>query len=291
MRPTTTSLLALSLLIIGIVAVTLILILLGRIKATQHPGYFRWAHRISGYIFIILYLFICVTMFQKLTGNSSALSAKDAIHAYLGIVIFPMLIVKICIVRLFKKYYLRLPIYGIIIMVAVFMTVTLSAGYFMLSTVSSQYIVLSDKGRLVRVNVNIGRKIVQQKCSTCHSLERVFSYVKTEADWRDYVSRMREKDPAILDDTECLQTVGYLVKTLGIDESKMDVQVGMKIILEKCHKCHTLERVFTFKKTQAEWVQTIELMRSFDPYLLNDSEMRQVNYYLSKILAKQKTES
>ena len=230
-------------------------------------------------------------MFQRLTSNFTALSAKDAIHAYLGIAIFPMIIVKICIVRLFKKYYLRLPIYGMIIMIAVYLTVTLSAGYFTLSTARSQYIVLSEKGRLVKVNVNIGRKVVQQKCSTCHSLERVFSYVKTEADWRDYVSRMRAKDPAILNDQETLEAVGYLVKNLGLDDTIMDVQLGMKIILEKCHKCHTLERVFTFKKTPAEWAQTIALMRSFDPYLLNNSEARQVNYYLSKILAKPKPES
>ncbi len=102
---------------------------------------------------------------------------------------------------------------------------------------------------------------------------------------------MREKDPAILSDPEALEAVGYLVKNLGIDDTKMDVQLGMKIILEKCHKCHTLERIFTFKKTQAEWAQTVELMRSFDPHLLNNSEARQVNYYLSKILAKQKPES
>ncbi|MBI2472462.1 MAG: hypothetical protein HYV59_14675 [Planctomycetes bacterium] len=291
MRPLTTSLLAIGLLITGIVAVALILTLLGRIKTTQHPKFFRWAHRIAGYVFIVLYLFICVIMFQKFTSNSAALSAKDAIHAYLGIIVFPMIIVKICIVRLFKKYYLRLPVYGMIIMIAVFMTVTLSAGYFMLSTARSQYITLSEKGRLVRINVNIGRKVVQQKCSTCHSLERVFSYVKTESGWRDYVSRMREKDPAMLSDRETLEAVGYLVKNLGIDDTKMDVQLGMKIILEKCHKCHTLERIFTFKKTQAEWAQTVELMRSFDPNLLNNSEARQVNYYLSKILAKQKPES
>lgn len=291
MRPTTTSLLAISLLIIGIVAVTFVLILLGKIKATQRPGFFRWGHRIAGYIFTVLYLFMCVIMFQKFTGNSAALSAKDAIHAYLGIAIFPMIVAKICIVRLFKKYYLRLPVYGMIVMVAAFMTVALSAGYFMISTARSQYIILTDKGRLVKVNVNAGRKVVQQKCSTCHSLERVFAYVKTDAGWRDYVSRMRAKDPAILDDLEALEAVGYLVKNYGIDDTRMDVQVGIKIILEKCHKCHTIERVFTFKKTQAEWAQTIELMRSFDPHLLNDSESRQVNYYLAKILARPKPES
>ncbi len=267
MRPTTTSLLAISLLIIGIVAVTLILILLGKIKAIQRPGFFRWGHRIAGYIFTVLYLFMCVIMFQKFTGNSAALSAKDAIHAYLGIAIFPMIVAKICIVRLFKKYYLRLPVYGTIVMVSVFMTVALSAGYFMISTARSQYIILTDKGRLVKVNVN------------------------ADAGWRDYVSRMRAKDPAILDDLEALEAVGYLVKNYGIDDTRLDVQVGIKIILEKCHKCHTIERVFTFKKTQAEWAQTIELMRSFDPHLLNDSESRQVNHYLGKILARPKPES
>lgn len=289
MRPITTSIAAFSLLVIGIAAVTFILILIGRNKPAEHQNFFKWSHRISGYIFVVLYLFICAIMLKKLTAGSVAMSAIDVIHAYFGIAIFPLIIAKICIVRLFKKYYYRLPMYGMVIMIAVYMTVTLSAGYYMLYTTKSQYVVLVDKGSPVKININIGRKVVQQKCSVCHSLERVYAYVKTESDWRDYVSRIRAKDPAIMNDTEALQAVGYLIKNLGIDDTKMDVQLGMRIILEKCHKCHTLERVFTFKKTQAEWAQTLELMRSFDPYLLNDSESRQVNYYLGKILAKQQT--
>ena len=287
MSPIETSIAAFSLLGIGIVAVTLIFILLGRNEPAGHQKFLRWAHRITGYIFIILYLFICVVMLRRLTVNSAALSANDALHAYFGIVIFPMIVAKICIVRFYKKYCNRLPIYGMIIMTAVYMTVTLSAGYYVLSMAKSQYVFLLDKGRLVKVNINIGRKVVRQKCSTCHSLERVYAYVKTEADWQNYVMRMRAKDPLIMSDLEALQAVGYLVKNLGIDDTKLDVQLGMRIILEKCHKCHTLERIFTFKKTRAEWAQTLELMRSFDPYLLNDSEVRQVNYYLGKILAKQ----
>ncbi|OHC00290.1 MAG: hypothetical protein A2Z57_01690 [Planctomycetes bacterium RIFCSPHIGHO2_12_39_6] len=295
MRPITTSMLAFSLLVVGIVAVTHILILLGRDTCAQNNTsrikYFKWAHRISGYIFFILYLFICAIMLQKLAKNSIALPAKDAIHAYIGIAIFPLIIVKICIVRFYKKFYKSLPVYGMITMLAVYLTVPMSAGCYVLSSIESQYVVILEKGSPVSINVNTGRKLVQQRCSTCHSLERVFSYVKTEAGWRDYISRMRAKDPVILDDKEALQAVGYLTKTLGIDEAKMDVTVGMKIILEKCHKCHTMERVFTFKKTQAEWAKTIELMRAFDPFLLNDSETRQVNYYLSNILARKNTES
>jgi cytochrome c2 len=225
-------------------------------------------------------------MFKKLE-EFSMLPPKAVIHSYIGITIFPLIIVKICIVRFFKKFYNRLPVYGIILLIAVYLQVPLYAGLYLISAIKSQYVLLSEKGKYVMVNVNVGRQVVQRKCAACHSLERVYAYVKTEAGWRDYISRMRAKDPAIMSDQEALEVLGYLVKNLGIDEMRMDVQVGMRIILEKCHRCHTLERVFTAKKTRAEWAQTIELMRSFDPNLLNDSEARQVNYYLGEVLARQ----
>ena len=285
MSAITNCILATCLLVIGIVAVTHILILLGR-GDTVHQKYFRWAHRIAGYIFLVLYLFICGIMVKKLTRITTSLSAQDAIHAYLGITIFFLIIAKICIVKLYGKFYNRLPVYGMVAMLAVYLTVALNAGHYIIATLRNQYVFVSENGRLVKINVNVGRRVVQQKCSTCHSLERVYAYAKTEAGWRDYVSRMRAKDPVILNDAETLLALGYLIKNLGIDETKMDIQVGMKIVLEKCHKCHTVERVFTSKKTQAEWVKTIELMRSFDPNLLNDSEARQVNYYLDTVLAR-----
>ena len=285
MTPMVNSVLSFVLLGIGIIATTHILILLGK-NNTNQERYFRWVHRISGYLFFSLYLFICVIMFQKLEGFN-ILPPKAAIHAYIGIAIFPLIVIKICIVRFYKKFYRSLPVYGVILVIAVFLQVPLYAGLYFISAIKSQYISLSERGRLVRVNVNMGRKIVQQKCVTCHSLERVYAYVKSESDWREYVSRMRAKDPAVMNDREALEALGYLVKNLGIDETKMDIQVGMRIILEKCHKCHTIERIFTSKKTRGEWAKTVELMRSFDPFLLNDFEARQVNYYLGKVLARQ----
>lgn len=286
LKPVINSLLAFSLFGIGIINAIFILFVIGQITPSRYPKFFQRAHRITGYIFLALYLFIGVVMFKKL-GEFNVLPPKAVIHAYIGILIFPLIIIKICIVRIFKKFYNRLPVYGMILLIAVYLQVPLYAGLYIISAIKSQYVVISEKGKFVMVNVNVGRQVVQRKCAACHSLERVYAYVKTEAGWRDYVSRMRAKDPAIMSDQETLEALGYLVKNLGIDEMKMDVQVGMRIILEKCHKCHTLERVFTAKKTQAEWAQVVEQMRSFDPDLLNDSEARQVNYYLSNVLARQ----
>lgn len=285
MTPMVNSVLSFVLLGIGIVASIHILILLGR-NNTSHEGYFRWMHRISGYLFFFLYLFICIIMFKKLEGYN-ILPPKAVIHAYIGIALFPLIIIKICIARFYKKFYRSLPVYGMILLIAVFLQIPLYAGLHFISAIKSQYISLSERGRLVRVNVNMGRKIVQQKCATCHSLERVYAHVKSEADWREYVSLMRAKDPAVMNDREAVEALGYLVKNLGIDETKMDIQIGMRIILEKCHTCHTIERIFTSKKTRGGWAKTVEQMRSFDPFLLNDFEARQVNYYLGKVLALQ----
>lgn len=291
MNPKITTSLAFGLLIIGIVAVLFIIILPGRNKKTHYPDFFRQGHRIAGYAFFVLYIFICYLMSLKITSDPITWSAKDVIHAYLGLAIFPLLVAKICVARGFKKYYPRLPIYGMIVMVAVYLTVIMNGGYFLLTLARSQYIVLLQQGKPVKVNASEGRKVVQTKCSSCHSLERVYSHFKTAAEWRDYVARMRAKDPLRLSDLEELQALGFLIKNLGIDEQKMDAQVGMKIILNKCHLCHTLERVFQQKRTQSDWLKVIETMRAFDPQLLSDSEARQVHYYLSKMLLKQKIDS
>lgn len=284
----TNSLLAFGLAGLGIINAIFILLLIGRTTPPKHPRFFRWAHRITGYIFFAFYLFVGAIMFKKLE-EMNVMPTKAAIHAYIGVSIFPLIVIKICINRFFRKFYNSLPIYGVFILIAVYFQIPMYAALYIISAIKNQYVAVSENGRLVRVNVNIGRKVVQQKCSTCHSLERVYAYSKTEEGWRDYVSRMRAKDPTILNEREALEALGYLMKNLGIDESKMDIQIGMRIILEKCHRCHTLERVFTAKMTQGEWAQTVEKMRSFDPNLLTDSEARQVNYYLGKVLARQKT--
>jgi len=291
MKPTITTSLAFGLLFLGIIAVLSIVILQGRDKKPKHTKFLRWAHRITGYIFLVLYIFICVVMFRKITHDSVQFFAKDVVHAYTGLIIFPLLVAKICIARSFKKYYPRLPVFGIIVMVAVYLAVTLNGSYYLLSLLQSKYITIKHEGKLVEVNITAGRKVVQRKCTSCHSLERVYSNLKTASGWREYVARMQAKDPQNLSEKEELQALGFLIRNLGIDESKMSLQVGMKIVLNKCNKCHTLERVFKNRRTKSEWGETIELMRSFDPQLLTDSEARQVKYYLRTILLKQEKES
>ncbi len=65
------------------------------------------------------------------------LPPKAVIHAYIGIAIFPLIVIKIGIVRFYKKFYNRLPFYGMILLIAVYLQVPLYAGLYIISAIKS----------------------------------------------------------------------------------------------------------------------------------------------------------
>lgn len=123
----TNSSFAFSLLGLGIINTIFILLLIGRSVSPENARFLRWAHRITGYIFFALYLFIGTIMINKLLGFAF-LPPKATIHSYIGVSIFPLILIKICINRFFKKFYNSLPVYGVMILMAVYFQIPLYAG-------------------------------------------------------------------------------------------------------------------------------------------------------------------
>jgi hypothetical protein len=59
-----------------------------------------------------------------------------------------------------------------------------------------------------------GGELVAEKCTQCHSLDRIQGARKSEADWDATVSRMQGNGLKITD-AEKAAIVGYLAKTYG----------------------------------------------------------------------------
>ncbi len=57
-----------------------------------------------------------------------------------------------------------------------------------------------------------GKAIVEAKCTQCHTLQRVTSATKSEADWTKTVNRMMGKGLK-LDDAEKQAVIAYLAET------------------------------------------------------------------------------
>ena len=70
-------------------------------------------HRILGYLYVVIYLYIMWSMVPRLWSYQIELPARTVVHLTLGILIGALLVIKLVIVRYFKHMEARLaPILG-----------------------------------------------------------------------------------------------------------------------------------------------------------------------------------
>lgn len=71
------------------------------------------------------------------------------------------------------------------------------------------------------------------------------------------------------------------VSISDLDASVMDENIGRHLVISKCGKCHTLERVFRSFKTREGWTETINRMAVIDTPNIRDYDMRQIINFLT----------
>ncbi|MGQ3684358.1 MAG: hypothetical protein ACUBOA_04990 [Candidatus Loosdrechtia sp.] len=123
--------LAFSLFCLAIVNAVVILFVIGKTIPHENAEFLKRTHRSIGYLFFLLYAFIGIIMINKLLGimsTSPVLSPKATIHSYIGFSILPLILIKIGINKYYKKFYSGLPVYGVLILIAVYMQIPLHAA-------------------------------------------------------------------------------------------------------------------------------------------------------------------
>ncbi|OOP56201.1 MAG: hypothetical protein AYP45_10415 [Candidatus Brocadia carolinensis] len=128
--------------------------------------------------------------------------------------------------------------------------------------------------------------LYEEKCSKCHTLERVFAETKTEDEWRICVARMMAKSPLWIADKEGERIVDEIVhgrKDTVVATSQIkkydDVHV---LFVDRCTRCHTLTRILKQNKTREEWQETILRMRENAPELFLDEDIPIITDYLAE---------
>lgn len=196
----------------GLIAVLTMLFLLGGKPDASSRATFQWAHRIFGGIFSVGYIFFAIYMIPKYQGNAPHLSSSVVAHAYLAILLFPLLLIKHYIVRVAKKYFPALPYLGMTILFLAFLVVTVTGvHHIVLWTGVPKMTVQSAVGPRI-VSTAIGRDLLEIKCARCHSLSPLYKAKRGEADWRGTIERMHQYDRALsLTDDHKDHIVGYLM--------------------------------------------------------------------------------
>jgi hypothetical protein len=200
-------------LLCGLVAVFSMLRLLGGKPGETPRKKLLWSHRLLGGIFSVIYLVFALAMIHKYQANSPRLLPNIAVHAFLAMALFPLLLAKHYIVRFAKRYYPALPYIGLTVFVMAFVIA---------STTGINHILLLAKGPKIMVeSINgprqasaaVGRDLLSMKCARCHDLIFIYRSTKNEQGWRNTVERMVRHDPGLdLEADQIDHIIGYLIQ-------------------------------------------------------------------------------
>ncbi|MCI5208679.1 MAG: hypothetical protein D3910_07775 [Candidatus Electrothrix sp. ATG2] len=288
MHPHFSSMLATLLVVIGGVTVLIMLEMTGKVRDSPRRKGWILLHRILGYLFLVLFAAMLVFMVIKAGGFQEELPARAMIHIILALLLVPLIMIKVVIARRHAQLSTKLILLGLAIFGLSFGLTGITAGYYALHRSDYKYAVLSDVDDDI-LNVEIGQKITNRKCSKCHSLERVYQSYKSDIAWTHTITKMAELDYPNITNFDVKQIVGYLVqqqqKRQGEEKDKLRMEIGRSLVSQKCSKCHNLDRIFGAKKSRREWTETINRMTKTngDADFLSDQEAKDIIYFLTRI--------
>jgi phage FluMu protein Com len=249
--------------LIGALVVWIMLEIQGNPKKREKLKTSTRTHKVLGYIFIFMYAIMCIFMIIKVYGYSQEFSSRATIHIVLAIFLTPMILLKLGIVKRFKRLFAYLPVLGSLIFATAFALNGITAGYYFLHQSKIQYTTISEADMRL-LDEHIGRELLLTKCNKCHSLERVQKASKTSEGWIKTVNRMAEKDVPNIRPFDVKQIAFYLIK----EEEDRQISKGPKqarlsgaaLVQSKCTRCHTLDRIYKKKRERDEWIKFIGRM-------------------------------
>jgi len=65
-----------------------------------------------------------------------------------------------------------------------------------------------------------------------------------------------------------------------LDTDVMDESIGRFLIISKCSKCHSMERIFRSFKTEEGWIETVNRMAIIDAPNIRDYDVKQIINFL-----------
>lgn len=185
-------------------------------------------HRLLGYLFVVIYIYLMWNMVPRLWSYQIELPARTVLHLALGILIGALLIIKIVIVRYFKHMEARLaPILGsglficTFLLIALVMPFSLREAYLEKTALGDASMVesrisrirdllpgvgLKDEKLLAKLSTKkgliTGRRILTAKCIQCHDLRTVLARPRTPRAWQQTVARMANRSTILNPITE-----------------------------------------------------------------------------------------
>ena len=273
--------------LIGAINVCLILQASARVRDSKAGARLISAHRIGGYLFIALFCTMGYFMVARMREAGSSAPSTTMIHVTLALVLSPLIFVKALIARYYKAWHSLLMPIGLMIFVLSFVLIGVTAGPALahkkdMQTVSLDAIDMPPTA----IDMKLAAGLMENRCSRCHTLDRVAGSRKDARGWLSTVDRMRAFPDSGISDEDSRIIVSYLVSRMVPKGSSAatTMEVARALVDQRCSRCHSLDRVYKTAKTPEEWGATVARMISFagdSGNAFHPGEAEQIEAYLS----------
>jgi cytochrome c5 len=115
-----------------------------------------------------------------------------------------------------------------------------------------------------------GKKLVEERCTSCHDLKPVVSLKQSQGAWKELVVKMVGFG-AQLDDKEVDVATEYLTKHFGPERSaaaakpdSLEEKTAKRLIEGICSSCHDAGLIRSTQATKKEWFDIVMRMNGLD---------------------------
>lgn len=285
MLPTTGSLLLGSAFVaVAAINVWLILESMSRGSTAQRSQRLIAAHRIGGYLFIAIFCLMIYYMAGRLAGTQA--SGSISIHFTLALILAPLLFVKVILARRYRNQASALMPLGLLIFVLAFVVVAIGGFPYLSRPVKVEQVSLEQIGLPpMQLDVTAAAALMQQKCSKCHTLDRVVGAMKDAQGWAATIARMEARPDSGITDADARTIAAYLASRMTPANGSTPLAVARALVDQRCSRCHTLERVYSGSHTRAEWqaiVARMEQHAAGSSGMFRPGEAQQIVDYLAQ---------
>ena len=204
--------------------------------APQSAGPSRGAitgHRVFGYVFLAIYVLLMLQMVPRLWTYQIEFPARTVVHISLGMAIGVALLLKIAIVRFFRRLEQSLvPMLGTSLLVGSVVLIGISVPAAFKEAAATGKLFAEENQERVRVllaqtgldeadcaryaspeSLRNGQRVLRNECIDCHDLRTVLAKPRTPDNWRQTVRRMADRTTMIrpIEEQQQWQVTAYLV--------------------------------------------------------------------------------
>lgn len=263
MAPLLSALLTVLFLLLGLGAVTVMLLRLGRPDVPPTPRLLL-LHRVFGWGFTAIFLVMLATMFDRFYAYWEEDPARIVAHYSAAFALMLILLLKVSIPRFFPGFRKHLFFLGTSLYLVAFLVAASALSHYLVRMTQNQPYI-SHAVLSAAPDLELGKQLTIDRCRTCHVLDSVLR-TRTAIEWEKVVGSMAKLAWPRIRPDEAKQILHYLVTTRVPKTGT--ATTGFPDLDLHCLSCHEPDEIFLKKRTRKEWEELTRRMSDSAPLLV-----------------------